>query len=1185
MDPKFYALKHVVDILTSSNPQGMVAQLRDQEQRLVTLVDQMVQGYHSGFAKSIQNYSQILQLFGDAKEQVDCLKKGLADAGRQLSAQSRTLQQQWRKTLTLECSLDLLDDIQMVADAPGRIDEALAAKVWGTAQAAPRHVGNLPGDSGTAAGRAAQQSVRQQQHSTTTAATPPAAQQPGSTTRSPHQQRPQTPPRGSVSSPRGSGSPLRGSLRAPGSPGGNFGGNFTAAGAGAGQSVMDELNTQQQRGLSRASASVMPAFVVEALQEGSGSSSSSSRRQQQQQQGFRAANVAELVACLQQLEALEEAKLYLPLQARAGVRRMVLEVVEAWAAQEEAAQQQQQRAAGAAARGWLGRAVLMPHSHAFGTVLLLCRKVQAQGLSSAVQGSKLTFSFELTAAELVPELTAVPALLVRLLSAPPPLLLVVWRAVQSAAAALPLLLPAAAGVLSVGAAKESLTYAGLLKRGLGDFAGGPYLTPAVFLAVSHFVSDALIVIADASLQALPPPASHQQQQKPAAAAAGAGAGSGFRVQHQQAEAQQGLVLSDPRLNSVWLRQSVEEFVVEGFLPQCGWTCVAGGWWVAGASDMHMIRGRTCIPWCTAALEDPEAFRPQQAGMLGPATSSSSSPPLAAAAAALPPPPRCVAAAASFAVQVLQEVAAWLPAMPAAAVSTLSGVLDAILSQVLEAMTAQAAACLAGLVTGTQKQHSTGSKCPKPLEYKLQHVPLCVALCVPLCVSLCVPLQVRGLGLQGEAAAEDALKPVRLCVAAVAAGPRFGPGGRGIVEIRTEPVPLCVPLQVRGLGLQGEAAAEEALKPVRGLGLEGEAAAGEALLYALRERPGAAEQLLVGRRPAALLLLAGLSESCDWVADCLRSLATAAAGAPVDRPGAPGGAFTCCEGFEAQLSHSRTIAPAYTDCTMRILPQAHPSIGGLARLAARAAEELEPHLSAAKMDYVFGPLAGAGAAGACRVRGCAAGVCCLARVLQRGHVQLACAVWRVLQRCHGGCGCRRSRLRDCSLQPFPGFSGAAEVSRAYDRAKQYYTLVGLPAAEVARLAADRPGRFSVAEWEALLLVQVPGRAADERQLAALNVVHVPGRAADERQLAALHRALDKHYHLSAGQKVAEFLGGVKSSVQAPVQNFTGNVSAGFKSGLTQAKALLNKAAVSVSDAATSVGVAAAATAKGRPGSDK
>lgn len=30
----------------------------------------MVQGYHSGFARSIQNYSQILHLFGDAKDQV-----------------------------------------------------------------------------------------------------------------------------------------------------------------------------------------------------------------------------------------------------------------------------------------------------------------------------------------------------------------------------------------------------------------------------------------------------------------------------------------------------------------------------------------------------------------------------------------------------------------------------------------------------------------------------------------------------------------------------------------------------------------------------------------------------------------------------------------------------------------------------------------------------------------------------------------------------------------------------------------------------------------------------------------------------------------------------------------------------------------------------------------------------------
>jgi hypothetical protein len=75
---------------------------------------------------------------------------------------------------------------------------------------------------------------------------------------------------------------------------------------------------------SNLSASVMPAFVVEALQDAPSSSSSS--RQQQQQQGPRAANVGELVACLQQLDALEDAKVYLLLQARAGIRRMVLEV-------------------------------------------------------------------------------------------------------------------------------------------------------------------------------------------------------------------------------------------------------------------------------------------------------------------------------------------------------------------------------------------------------------------------------------------------------------------------------------------------------------------------------------------------------------------------------------------------------------------------------------------------------------------------------------------------------------------------------------------------------------------------------------------------------------------------------------------------------------------------------------------
>jgi hypothetical protein len=58
--------------LRCHNARHTLTQLRDQEERLAALVDALVQGYHAGFAKSIQNYSQILHLFGEAKEQARC---------------------------------------------------------------------------------------------------------------------------------------------------------------------------------------------------------------------------------------------------------------------------------------------------------------------------------------------------------------------------------------------------------------------------------------------------------------------------------------------------------------------------------------------------------------------------------------------------------------------------------------------------------------------------------------------------------------------------------------------------------------------------------------------------------------------------------------------------------------------------------------------------------------------------------------------------------------------------------------------------------------------------------------------------------------------------------------------------------------------------------------------------------
>jgi hypothetical protein len=45
-------------------------QLRSQRERVEDLVDDVVQAYHNGFNKAIHNYSRILHLFSESKEQV-----------------------------------------------------------------------------------------------------------------------------------------------------------------------------------------------------------------------------------------------------------------------------------------------------------------------------------------------------------------------------------------------------------------------------------------------------------------------------------------------------------------------------------------------------------------------------------------------------------------------------------------------------------------------------------------------------------------------------------------------------------------------------------------------------------------------------------------------------------------------------------------------------------------------------------------------------------------------------------------------------------------------------------------------------------------------------------------------------------------------------------------------------------
>jgi len=63
-----------------------------------------------------------------AFEQVEKLKVCLEEARRRLGAQSRSLQQQWRRGITLGDTVRLLGDINSISDAPQRVQKLEEAK-------------------------------------------------------------------------------------------------------------------------------------------------------------------------------------------------------------------------------------------------------------------------------------------------------------------------------------------------------------------------------------------------------------------------------------------------------------------------------------------------------------------------------------------------------------------------------------------------------------------------------------------------------------------------------------------------------------------------------------------------------------------------------------------------------------------------------------------------------------------------------------------------------------------------------------------------------------------------------------------------------------------------------------------------------------------------------------------------
>ncbi|KAI5575327.1 hypothetical protein BDE02_10G203200 [Populus trichocarpa] len=125
---RFDSLPHVVHILTSKDREAEAQVLKEQSDVVEDVVDEVVQSYHSGFNKAIQNYSQILRLFSESAESIASLKVDLAEAKKRLGTRNKQLHQLWYRSVTLRHIISLLDQIEGIAKVPARIEKLIAEK-------------------------------------------------------------------------------------------------------------------------------------------------------------------------------------------------------------------------------------------------------------------------------------------------------------------------------------------------------------------------------------------------------------------------------------------------------------------------------------------------------------------------------------------------------------------------------------------------------------------------------------------------------------------------------------------------------------------------------------------------------------------------------------------------------------------------------------------------------------------------------------------------------------------------------------------------------------------------------------------------------------------------------------------------------------------------------------------------
>ncbi|CAN1780283.1 Exocyst complex component SEC8 [Linum perenne] len=125
---RFDSLPHVVHILTSKDRERELHFLKEQRDIVEDVVDEVVQAYHGGFNKAIQNYSQILRLFSESSESIGTLKVDLTEAKKRLGTRNKQLHQLWYRSVTLRHIIALLDQIESISKVPSRIEKLIAEK-------------------------------------------------------------------------------------------------------------------------------------------------------------------------------------------------------------------------------------------------------------------------------------------------------------------------------------------------------------------------------------------------------------------------------------------------------------------------------------------------------------------------------------------------------------------------------------------------------------------------------------------------------------------------------------------------------------------------------------------------------------------------------------------------------------------------------------------------------------------------------------------------------------------------------------------------------------------------------------------------------------------------------------------------------------------------------------------------